>query len=156
MVRLGGQIILLVILFSQIEFKGKGQKFANGFVWKFFRRWGSLSLTIYSLHILEMLPRFILTLVTQPTTGINLLDHAVIEKEYFWVIIFIVIYVLMFYELVVQIFVKTRMKGSMEWIFVKLQGLLSGVKSNKLKSSIKEEKVEWVNYTELDTTGNSD
>ncbi|MHA1198015.1 MAG: hypothetical protein ACTSQF_01475 [Candidatus Heimdallarchaeaceae archaeon] len=155
MVRLGGQIILLMILLSQIEFKGKGEKFANRFVWKFFRRWGTFSLTIYSLHILELLPRFILTLVSRPTTGINLMEHYVIPKELFWVIIFIVIYVLMFYELVIQIFIQVKMKGSMEWFFVKLQGLFSKVKSNKLDSGLKKEEIVWVSYEET-TTGSDD
>ncbi len=148
MVRLGGQIILLMIILSQVEFKGKGEKFANGFVWKFFRRWGTFSLTIYSLHILELLPRYILTLISEPTTGINLMEHYVIPKELFWVIIFIVIYVLMYYELVVQILIQVKMKGSMEWIFVNIQGLFSKVKSNKLDSGIKKEEVIWISYKE--------
>ncbi len=151
MVRLGGQILLLMLLFSQIEFKGKGEKFANKFVWKFFRRWGTFSLTIYSLHILELLPRGILTLVTQKTTGVSLLDHYVIPKEYFWLIIFIVIYVLMFYELVVMILIRFNMKGSVEWFFVKLQSLFSKVKSNKLQSGVISEDVIWANYEETQT-----
>ncbi len=151
MVRLGGQIILLMILFGQIEFKGKGEKFANRFVWKFFRRWGTFSLTIYSLHILELLPRFILTLISKPTTGVSLMEYSVIPKELFWVIILIVIYVLMFYELVVQILIEVKMKGSMEWLFVKLQGIFSKVKSNKLDSGLKKEEVVWVSYEETST-----
>ena len=155
MVRLGGQVILLMIILSQVEFKGKGEKFANKIVWKFFRRWGTFSLTIYSLNILDLLPRYILTLVSKPTTGINLMDHYVIPKEYFWVIIFIVIYVLMFYELVVQVLISFKMKGSMEWFFVKIQGIFSKVKSNKLDSGFKKEEIIWISYKET-TSGYDD
>jgi len=148
LVRLGGQIILVMILLNQIEFKGKGEQFADKFIHKFFRKWGTLSLTIYSLNILELLPRWVLTIVTQKTTGVSLMNHYVIPKEHFYLIIFIVIYVLLYYELLVEILLSLKMKGSVEWLYVKLQNSFSSIKSNKLKSGILKGEVFWTSYQE--------
>ena len=146
LVRLGGQMILVMILLNQIEFRGRGEKVANKKMVKFFRRWSTLSLTIYSFNILELFPRWILSVIIRKSTGINLMEHYVIPKEYFYLIVFLDFYVLLFYELIIQILLKLKMRGSFEWAFVKLLNAFSSIKSNKLKNDLIQENVYWINY----------
>jgi hypothetical protein len=148
LLRLGGQICLLMSFFAIVEYRGKGEKFANRRFVKYFRRWSILSLTIYSLHILEFFPRWILTLVLRRIPGYDFLNEGIISRgQEHWMFLAI-IYVLLFYELVVRLFTHFKMKGSFEWILVKSLNLSRGVKSSKIVSDLFGDKIEWISYKE--------
>ena len=148
LLRLGGQICLLMSLFAIVEYRGKGEKFANRRLVKYFRRWSILSLTIYSLHVLELLPRWILSLILKKIPGFNFLNEGIISRgQEHWMFLAI-IYVLLFYELVVRLFLHFNMKGSFEWILVKFLSLSKSVKSSKIVSDLIGDKIEWIDYSE--------
>lgn len=146
LLRLGGQVCLLMALLSLIEYRGKGKTFANRRIVKFFRRWSVLSLTIYSLHILELLPRWILSLILQKQPGYNFMIEGIIGRgQELWMFLAIV-YILLFYELAVRLFIQFKMKGSFEWFLVKLLNLFKGVKSSKIISDLLGDEIEWISY----------
>jgi len=146
LLRLGGQVCLLMALLALIEYRGKGKNFANRRIVKFFRRWSVLSLTIYSLHILELLPRWILSLILQKQPGYNFMEEGIIGRgQELWMFLAI-IYILLFYELAVRLFIQFKMKGSFEWLLVKMQNLFTKVKSSKIVSDLLGDEIEWISY----------
>ncbi|MHA1347376.1 MAG: hypothetical protein ACTSO3_13330 [Candidatus Heimdallarchaeaceae archaeon] len=155
LLRLGGQVCLLMVLLALIEFRGKGKTFANRRIVKFFRRWSILSLTIYSLHILELLPRWVLSLILQKQPGYNFMEEGIIGRgQELWMFLAIA-YILLFYELVVRLIIKFKMKGSFEWLLVKLQNLFKEVKSSKIVSDLLGNEIEWINYKNGNDQDNS-
>ena len=149
LLRLGGQICLVMSLLAIIEFRGKGKTFANRRIVKYFRRWSILSLTIYSLHILELLPRWILSLILYKIPGYNFMEEGIIGRgQEHWMFLAI-IFVLLFYELVVRILIHFKMKGSFEWIFIKIQSLFKGIKSSKITSDLLGDEVEWIGFERI-------
>ena len=146
LLRLGGQVCLLMTLLATVEFRGKGSTFANRRIVKYFRRWSILSLTIYSLHVLELLPRWILSLILQKRPGYNFMEEGIIGRgQEHWMFLAI-IFILLFYELVVRLFIHFKMKGSLEWVFVKIQTLFKGIKSSKIASDLLGDEVQWISY----------
>ena len=148
LLRLGGQVCLLMVLLAIVEFRGKSSTFANRRIVKYFRRWSILSLTIYSLHILELLPRWLLSLILYKIPGYNFMEEGIIGRgQEHWMFLAI-IFVLLFYELIVRLFVLFKMKGSFEWIFVKIQNLFKGIKSTKITYDLLGDKIEWITFRE--------
>ncbi|MCK4254964.1 MAG: hypothetical protein KAX32_10895, partial [Candidatus Heimdallarchaeota archaeon] len=146
LLRLGGQVCLLMVFLALIEYRGKGKTFANRRIVKFFRRWSILSLTIYSLHILELLPRWILSLILQKQPGYDFMVEGIIGRgQELWMFLAIV-YILLFYELAVRLFILFKMKGSFEWLLVKVQALFKGVKSSKIVSDLLGDEIQWISY----------
>ncbi len=146
LLRLGGQVCLLMGLLALIEYRGKGKTFANRRIVKFFRRWSVLSLTIYSLHILELLPRWILSLILQKLPWYNFMEEGIIGRgQELWMFLAIA-YILLFYELAVRLFIQFKMRGSFEWLLVKLPNLFKGVKSSKIVSDLFGDEIEWISY----------
>ncbi|NHJ38946.1 MAG: hypothetical protein FK731_02855 [Asgard group archaeon] len=148
LVRLGGQICLIMLLLRIVEFRGKGDKYANKLIYKYFRRWSSLSLTLYSLQILEILPRALLKVFFYDTgiTTMNFMQEQSVDS--IWWIILIIAFVLLFYELVIYILYNTKFVGSLEWLFVKIQELVSNIKSTKFNSSLMKKDVQWISFKE--------
>ena len=136
-------------LLAIIEFRGKGKTFADRRIVKYFRRWSILSLTIYSLHILELLPRWILSLILYKIPGYNFMEEGIIGRgQEHWMFLAI-IFVLLFYELVVRILIHFKMKGSFEWIFIKIQSLFKGIKSSKITSDLLGDEIEWIRFERI-------
>ena len=57
-----------------------------------------------------------------------------------------IIYILLFYELAVRLLITFKMKGSFEWLLVKLQDLFKGVKSSKIVSDLLGDEIQWISY----------
>ncbi|MBN1329467.1 MAG: hypothetical protein JXA54_08335 [Candidatus Heimdallarchaeota archaeon] len=148
MVRLGGQICLVMILLRIAEFRGKGDFYANKFILRYFRRWSSLSLTLYSLQILEILPRAFLKACFYDTevTSINFMQDYSVDS--IWWIVLIIAFILLFYEFVIFFFYKVNFVGSLEWSFVKLQNLVSKEKSTKINQALLKNEINWVSLKE--------
>jgi hypothetical protein len=146
LLRLGGQICLLMAMFAIVEYRGKGEKFANRRIVKYFRRWSILSLTIYSLHILELLPRWFLSLMLRNRSKYNFMEEGIIGRgQEHWMFLAI-LFVLLFYELIVRLFVLLKMKGSFEWVLVKMQNIFSGISSTKITSDLIGDEIIWIGY----------
>ncbi|MCF2144540.1 MAG: DUF1624 domain-containing protein [Candidatus Heimdallarchaeota archaeon] len=145
MIRLGGQICLIMLLLRVIEFRGKGEKMANRPVMKYFRRWSYLSLTLYSLQILEILPRAFLKACFYDTgiTEIDFMHHYTVSNIGY--LILIIAFILVFYEAIIFIFYQIKFIGTLEWLFVTIQNLASKIKSAKINHSLLNNQVEWVN-----------
>ncbi len=153
MIRLGGQICLLMLILRIVEFRGKGNQYAKNPIWKFFRRWSYLSLTIYSMQIYEIVPRAVLKALFYDTgiSSINFMQDLSVPS--IWMIVLIVPFVLIFFEAVIIMFYRFKLVGSFEWIFVSLQNLISQTKSAKLHGDLLTDSVQWVSFKE-DIIGN--
>lgn len=110
---LGMQILALMLCFRFIEFNKKVDLKKATKITQGMRRWGILSLTIYSFAIVQNLIRLILN----PLTDRNLLlsDGA----DFLWTVIIIVLDILFWFG-VLKLWEKVGYKGSLEWIMLKL------------------------------------
>ncbi|MHA1221024.1 MAG: hypothetical protein ACTSQB_04755, partial [Candidatus Heimdallarchaeota archaeon] len=77
-------------------------------------------------------------------TSMNFMEHYSVGSV--WYIILIAAFILLFYELVVFIFYKVKMVGSLEWILMKLQNVASKEKSAKFTNALLSNNVHWVSY----------
>ncbi|MFX1537038.1 MAG: hypothetical protein ACFFDI_22735 [Promethearchaeota archaeon] len=111
LIETGVQVLVTLLLLWLIEFRGS-VRFTNWFkkYTTFFRRWGILALTIYSLQTLEMVPRYFLQMVFRwPTAygGCTWQQTLVIA-----------IVTLIFWDGVIRLWERVDFKGSFEWIIV--------------------------------------
>ncbi len=138
----GGQVGIMVLFLWLIEYNGRSQKFGNRFVTRYFRRWGIIALSIYSLTIYEILPRWIITQVT----SINILTDKVTNE--FIAIIFAIIGIF-FFELGIVLWSKVNFAFSFEWFIIRLGAIGHGTISNRLDYKHIMNDVEWIDYKKL-------
>ena len=144
---LGSQIAVMMLLLWLIEYRGKGEKFANNPIIKHFRLWGMASLTIYCFQILEILPRWLLTLILKLTPNpVNLLDSGIFGYAKEYLAILVAIFCIAFFEAGVFLWSQVNFRFSFEWLIVKLSTLGSKQTSNRLNVNLILNEVDWISY----------
>jgi len=147
---LGGQIGMIMLMLGLIEYRGKSDIFANRKIVKHFRLWGMISLSVYSLQILEILPKWILSiLITYLFVPINLLQHSIFGYTEEFKAILISIYIISFFELMISLWSKINFKYSFEWCIINLASLGSKSKSQRLDVQLILNEVHWTNYKQI-------
>jgi hypothetical protein len=144
-IQLGAQILLLMIMFTFIEYRGKGMSFANIRLIRFFRRWGMIALTIYGLELFDAFPKGILTLLSSKTLGINFLDKAFGKGELHWALL-AALYSIIWYELLVLLWSKVNFKFSYEWFTLRFQSIATKNVSDRLNVDQMMNQVEWMSF----------
>ncbi|MCP4760931.1 MAG: DUF1624 domain-containing protein [archaeon] len=118
-----GGLLLIVMLLYFVEVRGKGKKFAENKVSLLFRRFGFITLTIWCLQWVVIIPISIIQLILNLMSGLStpILDGPFLNQGLngweLWGLIFIVVPM---YHLILWIWEKIEFKGSLEWITVKL------------------------------------
>ncbi|MGA1866744.1 MAG: hypothetical protein ACMUFK_04675 [Thermoplasmatota archaeon] len=103
----GGQIVFLMMTLRIVEYRGIGAAFASRMT--FFRRFGIVSLTIYTFQYLDVIPLSIISLFP----GINVLTG---KEGLFWSVLAVVGSILT-WHLVLVFWERKDFKGSAEWSF---------------------------------------
>ncbi|MBD3191268.1 MAG: DUF1624 domain-containing protein [Candidatus Heimdallarchaeota archaeon] len=111
LIETGPQILVTMLFLWLVEFRGS-KEFAGSFkrYTQFFRRWGVLALSVYSLQALEFIPRYFLQMmfkIPAAAGGCTWQQTALT-----------VFFVLIFWNGVILLWERINFKGSLEWIIV--------------------------------------
>ena len=110
----GLQVLVVIITLRLFEFNKGLTKEQIKKRTQWMRRWGLFSLTVYTLQILEYLPRGILAAIFPASN----LDQWT-ESSVTWVLIFMVVNWLMWAG-IMRLWEKLKMKGTFEWLLLNI------------------------------------
>ena len=111
-----GQLSILSLSLWLVEFKGKTGRFVK--VSRYWRRYGAISLTIFSLEIIAVIPRYLV----QITTGWHVASLAV-EGPFdakLWQAVITIAFVMIFWEGLIRLWEQVNFIGTFEWVNAKL------------------------------------
>ena len=145
---LGGQLGVVFLLLRLIEYRGRGEQFANRKIVKHFRLWGMISLSVYCLAIFELLPRWIIgtTYNLLYSSETNLLHSSLFGYGEEYKAMLIAVAIILSFELVVYSWAKSNFKYSFEWFIIKLQGFSTKLSSHRLNVELIMNNTHWENY----------
>ncbi len=128
-----GQIGILILTLSLIEFRGKGKKLAHNPLVRNLRLWSMISLSIFIFDVFELLPRALLTLVLGNFIGLDFMSGSIFTGQIglLWASL-LGLFVLSFFQLFVLLWSKIEFKFGAEWIMIRIQALVTKQKSKKL------------------------
>ncbi|MHA1202744.1 MAG: hypothetical protein ACTSQ4_09500 [Candidatus Heimdallarchaeaceae archaeon] len=142
---LGVQFGLMILLLWLVEYRGKAQKFGNNIIVKYFRLWGTIALSVFSLQIWSLVPRAILN----PLFGINLMNEKFeLLTGGWWVLMFAVLTILC-YDLLFWLWAQVNFIFSFEWFIIKLGSIPTKSVSKRLNVKEILHEVEWMDYKEM-------
>jgi hypothetical protein len=152
LVMLGGQLVVFFVLFRLVESRGKGEQFANNPVVKHFRLWGMISLTLFVLDILDMLPRLLFGLSYNWlfSTNINTIQGHVFGSGQEYLAIIYAVFAILFYELVIYLWSKVNFYLSFEWIIVQVVGAITKTKTRRLDVKMMMNDVHWISFEQAE------
>jgi hypothetical protein len=101
----GGNLLIVSLCLRLVEFRGKAKAFARRMT--FFRRFGIVSLTVFTFQYFDMLPRYILTIIP----GMDVVGGRVSMPLSFLTIGV----VLISWDMVLRLWKKVDYRGSVEW-----------------------------------------
>ncbi|MBD3351084.1 MAG: DUF1624 domain-containing protein [Candidatus Lokiarchaeota archaeon] len=134
-----GSVLLLMIIIYMVDVRGKGKKFAKRTVT--FRRFGIMTLTLWCLQWLVILPLTLLQLIINLVTDswVYLHNGPFLNLGLSgWELLGTVAYVMLFYHLILWLWQKAEFKGSLEWLTVKLMSTKRRKASGRLSGSLYE------------------
>ncbi|MGA1866492.1 MAG: hypothetical protein ACMUFK_03380 [Thermoplasmatota archaeon] len=140
----GGQIIVLFLLLRLVEFREASYRFAERT--KILRRFGAVSLTIYTFQYIDAFPRFLLTLIP----GVEVFG----DRDGMITSIIVTIIVLGFWNVLLMLWSKVRFIGSAEWLFSVILSRLGKLSFKRGESTLKKEKWYYVPRLDLFTGKN--
>lgn len=111
-----GQLSILSLCLWLIEFKGKTGRFVK--ISRYWRRYGAISLTIFSLEIIAVIPRYLVQMIT----GWNVASEAV-EGAFdatLWQAAITIAFVMIFWEGLIRLWEQVNFVGTFEWANAKL------------------------------------
>ncbi|MBN1539365.1 MAG: hypothetical protein JW939_04415 [Candidatus Thermoplasmatota archaeon] len=110
----GGQLVFMMMTIRIVEYRGTGGEFARKTT--FFRRFGAVSLTIYTFQYLDAIPLNLISLFP----GVNVVTG---REGLFWAVLAVIGSILTWHFILV-IWEKKDFKGSAEWAFATVPPLL--------------------------------
>ncbi len=143
------QVGAIVLRFYLIDWRGKGERFANNIVMKYFRTWGMVALTIFALQIWSFVPRAIFNW-TIPS--MNLLSEQFPAGDRSWIVLIFAIVTILFYDLLIWLWAQINFIGTFEWIIIKLGVVITKQPSKRLNFKYMLNEVAWMNYQPLIST----
>ena len=142
LILMGIWVGIIALLFRLVEFRGKGKEFATSRLGRYFRLWGVIALSIFSLQIYSMLPKWIFSFLVPENLLIDKLPKG--SEGYVLLLSFMIVAT---YDLVVRLWSKVNFKFSFEWFIVRLASLGSGYPvSQRLNTKRILDETEWINY----------
>jgi hypothetical protein len=146
LIQLGGEMLILMLCFRLIEFRGRGEKFANRRVVRYLRRWSMIALTIYALELFDIVPKWTLNITAGRITGLNFFEKVLGFGDLKWAFL-VAIYSLLWYELLLWLWSKANNKFTFEWFMIRLQSVATKTVTDRLNVDLMMNRVEWVNFT---------
>jgi hypothetical protein len=147
LIQLGGEIAILMLMFRLVEFRSRGEKFANKRVVRYLRRWSMVALTIYALELYDILPKWTLNLTAGRITGLNFFEKVLGYGDLKWGFL-VAIYCMLWYELLLWLWGKANYKFAFEWFMLRFQSIATKTVTDRLNVELMLDRVEWVNYGE--------
>ncbi|MBK5114422.1 MAG: DUF1624 domain-containing protein [Candidatus Heimdallarchaeota archaeon] len=111
-----GQLSILSLCLWLVEFKGKTGRFVK--ISRYWRRYGAISLTIFSLEIIAVIPRYLVQIIT----GWNVASEAA-EGPFdatLWQAVITIAFVMIFWEGLIRLWEQINFIGTFEWVNAKL------------------------------------
>ena len=156
---LGGQLVIVFLMLRLVEFRGITKGFAK---WtKMIRMFGAVSLTIYTFHYLDALPRFLLDFVP----GVDVFG----SRDGLITTLMVMFIILIMWGLLLHYWAKIYFVLSVEWGFSKVLGAISRLMSHgphkgtrdkerwyhvpKLDLFSRKEKVQWIEFVRDEPKG---
>ncbi len=104
-----------------------------------------VALTVYALEIYDIFPEWTLNLLFGKITGLNFFER-IFNFDQLPLALAIAIYSVFWYYLLLLLWGKFNYKGSLEWLLILIQGLVSKQKSQRLNVDLMLKRVEWMNF----------
>jgi len=143
---MGVWIGMVGLFLRLVEFRGKGEKFATSNVGKYFRRWGIIALTIYSLQIFALLPRWLLSFLLPSDQNLLIYLFPKYSEGY---VLLVAMFMVLSYDLLIKLWAKINFKFTFEWFIVRLASRGSRYPvSQRLNTKRILDETEWINYTD--------
>jgi hypothetical protein len=146
-IQIGLQILIIMMILRLVEYRGKGENFANNWLVKIFRRWGMIALSIYALEIFDLIPEWFLNITIGNWLNLNFF-HRIFGYGQISYALYVAIFALLWYEGLVRIWAYFNFKGSFEWFLIKVQTFGSKQTSRRLDSKRVLNETEWMNFNE--------
>jgi len=145
LLQLGGQLFAVLIPLRLVEFRGRAQKAANTKFIRFMRRWAMVALTVYALEIYDIFPEWTLNLFLGKIAGLNFFER-IFTFDQLPLALAVAVYSVFWYYILLLLWGKVNYKGSLEWLLIQIQGMVSKQKSQRLNVNLMLKRVEWMNF----------
>jgi hypothetical protein len=131
---LGGQVGAVMLLFWLIELRGDPARFADRRLVRPLRLWGMVSLSIFTLEIVQLPIRWVLGSLASLVIGepINLMEHGYFGYGQEGLAFLVAIAVVLCFHLLIRLWSRADFRYGFEWAIVRLGALGSGQKSARL------------------------
>lgn len=142
LILMGIWIGIIALFFRLVEFRGRGEEFAMGRLGRYFRLWGIIALSVFSLQIYSMLPKWLFSFLVPENLLIDKLPKG--SEGY---VILLSLMIVAAYDLLIRLWSKINFKFSFEWFIIRLSSIGSGYPSSQRlnKEQILDE-TDWINY----------
>ncbi len=143
LILMGTWIGVISLLLYKIEYRGDPKKFANRKLVRLMRLWGMIALSIFTLQIFSLLPRWFASLLL---VDVNLVTDKIPygQETYVFLLCF---YILFAYHLLVKLWSKVNFKFTFEWLIIRFVTLSSKKDvSQRLNVDMVMNKTTWINY----------
>ena len=148
---LASQVGLLTLLLWLVEYRGISQKFGNNIIVKYFRTWGTVSLSIFVLQIYHLVPYAV---INPAFKSVNVLSGQFSQGEEIWVLL-IAFLTILFFDILIWSWAQINFFLSFEWMILRLNSLASKEISPRLNFKKILNEVEWIDYKKLSTMDES-
>jgi len=145
LILMGTWIVVISLLLYKVEYRGDPKKFANRKIVRLMRLWGIIALSIYTLQVFSILPKWFASLLL---IDVNLVTERYPipygQETYVFLLCF---YILFTYHFVVKLWSKINFKFSFEWLIIRFATLGSKQSvSQRLNVDKIMNKTTWINY----------
>jgi hypothetical protein len=133
---------LIALLLRLVEFRAKGEEFATSRAGRYFRLWGIIALSVFSLQIYSMLPKWLFSFLVPENLLIDKLPKY--SEGY---VILLSLMIVAAYDLMIRLWSKVNFKFSFEWFILRASSKGSGYPiSQRLNTKRILDETEWINY----------
>ncbi len=146
--QMGLQLIVTMLFFRFVEFRGRADKFARNPVVKYFRLWSMVSLSVFCLQIYEMFGRWLLTLIVSPFRSINFLQQGTFGNYSVHWPMLAALFVILCFDIVLRLWAKINFVVSFEWFVIRFQSIATKDISPRLDVDLMMNKINWINFNE--------
>ncbi|MHA1305168.1 MAG: hypothetical protein ACTSPI_15830, partial [Candidatus Heimdallarchaeaceae archaeon] len=133
---------MVALFLNFVEYKGDPAKFANRKIVRTMRLWGTIALSVYSLQIYSLLPRWILSFLLE---DVDLVREKLPYGEAGYVLL-IATFICYTYHLLIVLWSKVDFKYSFEWFIIRLASIGTGTVSKRLDVDAIMNKTYWISF----------
>jgi hypothetical protein len=148
LILMGIWVGLIALLLRLVEFRGRGEEFATSRFGRYFRLWGIIALSVFSLQIFSMLPKWLFSFLVPENLLIDKLPKG--SEGY---VILLSLMIVAAYDFMIRLWSKVNFKFSFEWFITRIASIGSGYPvSQRLNTKRILDDTEWINYVTKEET----